>query len=508
MGKPVNGNSLLTIKKTIGSIALFALALSWNSTLTADPNPRYKAGDWRAFTSVRYVSSAAETPDYLYFGTRGGVARYDRLERTWVPALTTAEGLPSNTIERLAYNSYTDELFAETDLGPSVFRRVWNEWKFTPDFPDTLVQPWRPARVEGWYLPFGYDALTEGYFTDPHLQSYRIEGSIEDSYGNSWIGTWGDFVWRQQYAGSDLEPQEWGLYHDNVAAIFLDSSKVFFAGPSLYRSDAALTIYDTAQASWQYIEARYTDGFATDAIYQFAGLPGGRMLWMATDLGVVKYDRKNGRFRTYGRSSGLTDDRVNALCLDGEFLWIGTESGIDALYLPNDSAFSATSEEVGNARVRAIAATRDIVWLGTDRGLFRLVKPEAEWVRYDRPDGIFSRSVRSLVVKNDHLYVGMERGLGVIDLNYSDPARVYESVDGLLDDNIFDMAVTDSIVWAATRSGLVRYVPATHEYRVFSVDDGLLSPLVQTIEVDGDYLWLGTEKGANRFRWRNPERID
>lgn len=493
----------------IGILAACLIASGLLIDALADPNPRYKPGDWLAFTAVRFVTSAAESPDFIYFGTQGGVARWDRLARTWIPALTTAEGLPSNNVLRLAYDENTDELYAETDRGNSVFRRVWNEWRFTPDFPDSLERALEPARIEGWYLPFGWDALTQGYFTSPNLQSYRIAGAIEDSYGNSWISTWGDFVWRQQYAGFDLEPQEWGLYHDNVAAIFLDSGRVYFAGPSLYINDGALTIYDTAGASWQYIQSRFTDGFATDAIYQFAGAQGGRSLWMATDLGVVRFDRKSGRFRTYGRSAGLSDDRVNALCLDGDFLWVGTESGVDAIYLPTDSAFHASSSEVGNARVRAIAATRQMVWLGTDRGLFRLVKPEADWVRFDRPDRVFSRSIRSLVVSGNKLYVGMERGIGVIDLTLEDPARVYESVDGLTDDNVFDIAVTaDSIVWAATRSGLVRYVPATKESRVFTTDDGLLSQLVQTIEVEGDYLWLGTERGANRFRWKNPYRID
>lgn len=498
----------IPLDRFVVHVSLFAFSVALPSPAMSEPNPRYKPGDWVAYTSVRYVTSAAESPDYMYFGTQGGVARWDRLARKWVPALTTAEGLPSNQVRRLAYNDATDELYAETDAGNSVFRRIWNEWRFTPDFPDSLERRLGPARVEGWYLPFGWDALTEGYFTDPHLQSYRLEGAIEDSYGNSWIGTWGDFVWRQQYSGFDLEPQEWGLYNDNVAAIYLDSGAIYFAGPSRYRGDGALTIYDTVNSSWYYVQSRFTDGFATDAVYDFAGIPGGRMLWMATDLGVVRYDRSNGRFRTYGRAAGLTDDRVNALCLDGDLLWIGTESGIDAIYLPNDSAFSASSAEVGNARVRAIAATRDMVWLGTDRGLFRLVKPEAEWKRFDRPDGAFSRSVRSLAVSGNRLYVGTEYGIGEIDLGFSDPPRLYERVDGLPDDNIFDLAVTDSILWAATRSGLVRYVPATQESRVFTSDDGMLSHLVQDIKVDGDFLWLGTEFGVNRFRWRNPLRID
>ena len=116
--------------------------------------------------------------------------------------------------------------------------------------------------------------------------------------------------------------------------------------------------------------------------------------------------------------------------------------------------------------------------------------------------------MRALTHDDRYLYVGSDRGIAVIDLVGSQGITIYESPSYLRDDNVYDIAVTDSILWAATPSGLIRFVPDTHEERIFTTADGLVALPVQTIVVDGDYLWLGTPGGASRFRWRNPLRID
>jgi hypothetical protein len=474
----------------------------------ADPDPRYRLGDWRAYTTVRYVTSVVFTPDFLYFGTRGGVARYDRNQERWLVPFTTAEGLPANAIRRLAYDSLTDELYAETTRGFSLYHPMWDEWRDVTSFPDSLVQNWQPVDLTRYQLPTGFDALDLGYLTDPHLRAYRIAGGKEDSRGTLWLGTWGEFVWKHPWGAYEIEPQHWGLYHDNVEAIFVDSGAVYFGGTNYYSSESALSIYDSTAGQWRYAEARFTPGFASDHIRQFVGEPKERFLWMATDAGVVRYDRRTAQFHTFGLREGLSDDRVWSLCLDGDILWVGTETGVDGIYIPTDSVFSATTELVRNTRVAAMAVTGGVVWLGTDRGLFRLVKPVPEWQIFSLPDGPLSGRVRAIRHDDRQLYVGTERGIGVIDLYGTRPIVGYDRSEGLPDDNVFDLAVTDSILWAATRIGLVRFVPATRERRVITVADGLLDQLVQTIVVDGDYLWLGTERGASRFRWNNPERID
>ncbi|MBI5867086.1 MAG: hypothetical protein HZB43_02135 [candidate division Zixibacteria bacterium] len=485
------------------------LALIPAASVPGGQNPRYFFGDWVAYTSVRYVHAAIVTQDFMYFGTRGGVARYDRHRDQWLPALTTAEGLRANNVHRLAYDGQTDELWAETPSGVSVYRPGFREWEDADQFPDTLEQPWLRFELRGLSFPFGYDGLTAGYITDPQMRSYEIRGYLDDSWGTRWIGTWGQFVLTIPPGTFQITPQRWGLFQNDVQAIYMDSSGMVFGGPNFYDGANALTIWDTVSGDWRYIEARFTEGFASDNVERIAGDPGGRYLWLATDRGLVRMDRKTDGFLTYGQREGLVDERVHALTLDGDILWIGTELGINGLYLPRDSIFHANTEAVRNARVYDIEVTGDVVWLATDRGLMRLAKPTPDWRRFATGEGPLAGRVRALAATRHKLYVGSDHGIAIIDLTGREPVEALESPSILPDDNIYEIAVTaDSIVWAATPSGLLRVVPATHERRMFTVADGLLDGFVQRIVVEGDYLWLGTVKGANRFRWKNPLRID
>jgi ligand-binding sensor domain-containing protein len=80
--------------------------------------------------------------------------------------------------------------------------------------------------------------------------------------------------------------------------------------------------------------------------------------------------------------------------------------------------------------------------------------------------------------------------------------------DFSVDPDIYTLAVIDRIVWASTPNGLLRYDVRKKQYRLFDRNDGLFEDFVQSIYPDGDYLWLGTQLGVQRFFWNNPYRID
>ena len=44
--------------------------------------------------------------------------------------------------------------------------------------------------------------------------------------------------------------------------------------------------------------------------------------------------------------------------------------------------------------------------------------------------------------------------------------------------------------------------------REFTVDDGLQSNNILALLVDGDYLWIGSDRGLTEFLWNDPDRID
>lgn len=469
---------------------------------------RYFPGDWTSYTSVRYVNSAVLTNDYLYLGTRGGIARYDRIAERWLTPLTESDGLLMNNVGRLAYDRLTDELYAETGVGISVYNRLTLEWSQVPDFPASLQQPWQSVDMTDYFLPFGYTCLDPQYLEDPNRREYAVLGALDDEHGFSWIGTYGLFMWTVESGALNAYPITNGLYEDAVAAIFIDSIGMYFGGPSSVDGERGFTEYIRRDRQWNYYESRFIQGFKTDEINDIVGTVNGQYLWMATDMGVIKFDRQKKSFSTIDRRQGLTDETVWSLCLDNDILWIGTETGIDGYYIPGDSLFHATTDVLQNNRIYAIDVTDDVVWLGTDDGLYRLVKPAPVWKRYSYSNSPLDGRVRSLTHAGHYLYAGTDQGIGVVDLRGMEAARAYESPSVLPDGNIYKIAVTDSIIWASTPSGLIRLNPFTLETRVFDNSDGLLDIFVEDIVVDGDYLWLATYRGVNRFRWNNPLRID
>ncbi|MGB2989182.1 MAG: hypothetical protein WBC98_04420, partial [Candidatus Zixiibacteriota bacterium] len=52
------------------------------STL-AHSKRKYLEGDWVSYSVFRYVTSIAYDFDQVYFGTTGGVTRYDRFNHHW-----------------------------------------------------------------------------------------------------------------------------------------------------------------------------------------------------------------------------------------------------------------------------------------------------------------------------------------------------------------------------------------------------------------------------------------
>jgi ligand-binding sensor domain-containing protein len=53
-------------------------------------------------------------------------------------------------------------------------------------------------------------------------------------------------------------------------------------------------------------------------------------VWVGTDAGVFKYNRKNREWRQFTTDDGLIDNRVNAIVAQDDWIWFGTPSGLTA----------------------------------------------------------------------------------------------------------------------------------------------------------------------------------
>jgi len=486
--------------------SILLLVIIYAPAVRASGIGRYFDGDWIGYTSQRYVTSVAVDPEYVYFGTRGGILRFDRFRNVWSEAKTTIDGLPSNRIIALAYDPETSELYARTIEGDVVYNLVSEEFEPTSHFPESLVTPWRNIELLEYNLPFGYSAVEENFITDTYLRDFMVRGAITDDWGNIWVGTWGLGVWRGSEHDIDLIHLRYGLAHSNVRAIERLGHDWWFAGPRLEGKPAGVTVFDTLAQSWHYHEARFTNGFDSDDILDLALTTD--TIWMATAAGLARYaPNENHPFKTYNEFSGLFSNQVTAVEPDGDLLWIGTDRGVNVLYIPRDSLVRATDRLTNSVYVYDLAVIDDFVWMGTDRGLFRLFKGSYRWRRFSAAEGILNGRVRSIAVDDTAFYFGTDFGLAIV-LRDGSGVKEYSAGDIFPSSDIYALAVTERIVWASTPYGLVRFDPRTDDYRLFTAMDGLFDDFVQVIYPDGDYLWLGTQEGVQRFYWKNPYRID
>jgi ligand-binding sensor domain-containing protein len=143
-------------------------------------------------------------------------------------------------------------------------------------------------------------------------------------------------------------------------------------------------------------------------------------IWLATNLGLIKYDGFEGKLY-YNRQSEFSNDYIEILFVDSQgTLWAGTNSGLSK-YNPNCDCFYQYPTNIDNVDLRDIRSiTEDKnknIWLGTRNGSL---------LRYEKETDSFTRmlhgSSKSLTIafkgiyhllmdQTNNLWIGTDSGL-------------------------------------------------------------------------------------------------
>lgn len=366
----------------------------------------YTTRDGLSQSQVRCM--AQDERGYLWFGTLGGLSRFDgavftnyalqeRLPNAQVNALwSDADGLWIGAGEHLArfdgptfvpvtlpgseearimavVGGAAGERFIATD-GAGVFRSAGGKVEPLPGYPsDTALS----ARALLWQadgtlfigLRNGLLKWKEGTCTAVPLGDARAKSvsalSIDDE-GTLWVGTFGDglFQIRNDVSIRNITEEE-GLLQNNVRCLLTDERGRTWVGTKF-----GLNLLDG-----QRIRA-YTvhQGLPNDNIW-CAMMDRDGQLWFGTDgAGVLRYT--GDRFVTFTTTDGLCSDQVMSITADeaGD-LWLGTYGNgicrMDAMAmittldgLPNNTIWCGLRDRQGR------------MWFGTSDGLCRIEKGE------------------------------------------------------------------------------------------------------------------------------------
>ncbi|MBK9764080.1 MAG: histidine kinase [Flavobacteriales bacterium] len=118
-------------------------------------------------------------------------------------------------------------------------------------------------------------------------------------------------------------------------------------------------------------------------------------LWLATELGLVKYS--DGNFQRFTKDQGLSDNTVLCLLVDNkERVWAGTANGLSCMDHGKLQTFKLAPDFGSNYTNLLVGDNNGRIWLGTNNGLF-ILHPDSLLVGRGMPEHItLNDGLRSL----------------------------------------------------------------------------------------------------------------
>jgi signal transduction histidine kinase/ligand-binding sensor domain-containing protein len=536
----------------------------------------------------QWIRALAETPDgSRWFGTEGGGLW--RLQAGAWTLFRKGAGLPSNTVHSLLTLVNADgswELWVSMAEG-GVAQYDGATWRFTDieaGLPSHSVWKIRELKGVGGQREL-WAATTKGFarLEGSHWRAFgKQDGWPEDEANDItqirhpdgreelWLSVWGRGMMRYTHGTWTTFNPSTGAFpsYFPITSLLIPNRQ---GAPTLWvcTYDRGLGWY--AENQWKFLDSR--KGLPTNGIYslmtprrgkptlwmgmrgggvvsldltgwysldQQAGLPsneihgfaetadprGGRMLWIATNEGLARWER--GAWKIENARTGLPHDHVACLLgsqgEQGTEVWAGTLKGL-ALWNGHGWQTLFKTQGLQDQRVLSLLETREagerVIWAGTDKGLLKLTKQGQR--RYLPQDGLPAAQIYSLASTQDadggqSIWVGT-RGYGIGRLKKGQWSQYGES-EGLANLNIFclkEMRGQDGHRWlwagsfggGASRLSLEAGAPAHFESFTVRSLPGLPSNVVVRIEVDPQgHLYLVTQRGVARVSFLDPAHPD
>jgi ligand-binding sensor domain-containing protein len=251
------------------------------------------------------------------------------------------------------------------------------------------------------------------------------------------------------------------------------------------------------------------DGLPNDHI--FAVKVAGPHVWVGTEDGLARIDKRTGDIETWREADGLPWKVVSAIDVNSKTgeVWIGMFGGGLARFSGGRfDHFTQLNSGLVNDVVYGVAIENDNVWVATTAGASRFNTLTGEWSIYTEKNAPMEEIWNYAATYNDgRVYLGVW-GSGVLEFDvkrerwkvYLDPDGEME-IDLYRDDGLVHVITTgvsyvDEILWVGSYFGGSRY-DGRHWRGYFNQDSGLPSDFINCVEGrSADEAWYCTDKGV------------
>ena len=227
-----------------------------------------------------------------------------------------------------------------------------------------------------------------------------------------------------------------------------------------------------------------------------------KTLWIGTMTGLFRYNQLTSGLDSLTEKQGMPNNIVRDLLfdLDGN-LWVGTyRSGI--FFLADGSITSYTKNDglSSNIITSAIEIDKNTFLLGNENGIINLLTDHKISV-YKPAISIPSERLKNMFVDSKkRIWVSTYGGLVLLDGKDSQ----FFNIRNGFPDNFIRVAfeADDGSIWVGTKNaGLIIFNEAANEWTQISINDGLSSNYIMSIEqgINGDMI-VGTISGLSILR--------
>jgi ligand-binding sensor domain-containing protein len=233
----------------------------------------------------------------------------------------------------------------------------------------------------------------------------------------------------------------------------------------------------------------------------------GDRIWAGTENGLALYE--NHKWKAYTTADGLAHRAVLSLALDKRTgdVWAGTMGGLSRISAGHITSFTQLNSGLSNDVVYGVSVDGENVWVGTAAGACRLDLRTNQWSLYnERNTPMAEIWVYGVHATPTMVYFAVW-GSGILEYDqktgrwdkYDDPDGETEMVlfkdQGLIHEITTSVSYVDNILWAATYFGDSRY-DGRYWHNFLTKDSGLPSNFTNTVKgVDANRAWFGTDKG-------------
>jgi hypothetical protein len=271
----------------------------------------------------------------------------------------------------------------------------------------------------------------------------------------------------------------------------------------------------TAQEMPRFRWENFTTANGLPDNHVFCVLVDGNRIWAGTENGLGRYE--NGAWKLFRSADGLAHQAVLSLALDKRTgdLWVGTMGGLSRISAGRIDNFTQLNSGLSNDIVYGVGVQGDFVWIATAAGASRFNTRTGQWALFnERNTPMYEIWTYAVSPAEDKVYYAVWGG-GVLEYdvkterwkNYDDPDGETELVlmkdQGLIHEITTSVSYVDKILWVATYFGASRY-DGRYWHNFLQKDSGLPSNFLNQIKgVDGNRAWFSTDKGLAYYDGTN-----